>query len=102
MPTTILEDLFGTFEQLGKLRPVETRTLEASLTLCAMSWTCSSTSAATTMMEVIADMLRGATTPKGWPRVSWKLWTHGNLLRMQLVEVPLGSQAGEGALELPF
>jgi len=53
-------------------------------------------------MEVIADMLRGATTPKGWPRVSWKLWTHGNLLRMQLVEVPLGSQAGEGALELPF
>lgn len=102
MPSTILGDLFGTFEQLGKLRPAETRMLEASLTLCAMSWTCSSTSAATTMMEVIADMLRGATTPKGWPRVTWKLWTTGCRLSLQLVEVPLGSTASEGALELPF
>jgi len=99
---TTSPDGFGTFELLSQPPKAVTKKLDSSLTLCAMSWTCSSTMAAITMMGVIADMMRGARTPKGRPRCSWILFHVEQTLWLQLVEVPEGSLASEGALELPF
>jgi len=102
MQDTISPDGFGTCEVHGKLRPKATLQLESCSTLCVMSWTCSSTSAAVTMMQVMEDMMRGATTPKGWPRISWQLILEQERVLLQVMRVPAGSTASEGALELPF
>jgi len=102
MPTTTSEDLFGTCEQLAKLPRKVTTQLDSCLTHCVMSWTCSSNSAAQTMALVMADMMRGATTPKGMERLSWKFHVERNFVHLQLMQVPVGSTASEGALELPF
>jgi len=100
--TTTSQDGFGTCEVHGKLRPKATLKLELCSTLCVMSWTCSSISAAETMMHVMEDMMRGSQTPKGWPRVSWQLILDQERVLLQLLRVPEGSRASEGALELPF
>lgn len=88
-------------EQLGKLPSRVTRKLEACLTLCVMSWRCSSTSAAMTMSSVMTDMMMGAATPKGWPRIQWTFIVHKETLYLQLTQVPVGSLASEGALGMP-
>jgi len=102
MNDTTSMDGFGTCEVHGKLRPKATMQLERCSTLCVMSWTCSSSTAAMTMMQVMEDMMRGSQTPKGWPRLSWQLILDGERVLLQLLRVPQGSQAAEGALELPF
>jgi len=98
MRITTCVDGFGTFELCRTLPKQVTKMLEASLTLCAMSWTVSSPSATTTMMEVISDMMRGAETAPGWPRVSWRLLSWKDKVLLVLVQVPDGSLASEGAI----
>jgi len=53
-------------------------------------------------MHVMEDMMRGSQTPKGWPRLSWQLILDQERVLLQLLRVPEGSRASEGALELPF
>lgn len=102
MPTTTSEDFFGTCEQRERLPRKVTSKLESCLTHCVMSWTCSSSSAAHQMALTMADMMRGAMTPKGWERMSWMFHVERNNVHLQLMQVPAGSLASEGALELPF
>jgi len=91
MRTTTFVVGCGTCVPQGKLPSRATRELESSLTLCVMSWMCSSSSAATTMASVLEDMMMGSETPLGWPRVRWYLGTHKSRVYLWLVQVPAGS-----------
>lgn len=91
MHTTTFVVGCGTCLPQGKLPTKATKELESSLTLCVMSWTCSSHSAAMTMSGVMEDMMMGSSTPLAWPRVRWYLGVHKNRLYLWLVQVPFGS-----------
>lgn len=95
MPTTTFEVGAGTLQPQGRLPTRATRELESSLTSCVMSWRCSSTSAAKTMSQVMEDMMMGAVSPLGWPRIRWHLGVHKDLLVLWITEEPYGSQVCE-------
>lgn len=102
MPGTTSEDLFGTCELASRLPMSVTKLLDSCLTHCVMTWTCSCPSAASQMALVMRDMMAGATTPKGMERLSWRFHVERNFVHLQLMQVPQGSSAAEGALSLPF
>jgi len=102
MPSTTCADWSAICEPCEP-PPKEIRQRLSSSTLGVMSWTCTSTSAAKTMAEVMSDMMRGAKTPRTWsPKMQWTFHVERERVWLVLTQRTDGLARFEEEPELPF